>query len=312
MRNRIYTTALAILMASATASAQLEPTVMGFVHDGDSRELRPILGVPGSAYIGTAVASNLDAAWPAPSGKYGLARRGNQTLLITSLNRLAPVVVEDTRLLMDTTLVVWSVDARSAVLYSSSTQRFQRIQMNGSGVDIDPPSEGVHLGSVLSALAIHSDGRIAIAFDQTQIYIARSGGGPTNLVVDEGVNALGFAPSGEQVYLATTSSLKVINTSGDSKVRTLVEGLSNPVGLLARADGIYVATSGDNKIRRFSSDGHIDFDQDLDRKPEGLFALYSDSVLLLNGAAGRNPAIIVDTRSQPSVFFIPNSAGSSL
>ncbi|HYI93678.1 MAG TPA: hypothetical protein VEX68_09045 [Bryobacteraceae bacterium] len=308
-----YRTLLAVVVILLSrASAQLGPTVTGLLYNSDTRELRPVVGIPGSAFIGAAVATEVDAAWPAPSGKFSIVRRGDQTVLLTGFDRPDLVVIEDTRLLKNPSLVVWSIDAGTAVLYSSTTQQLQRIHLKGSAVDIDPAFEGSHLGSTLSGLVVHSDGRIAIAFDRSQIYIARTDEGVVNFTSVEGVVALGFETSGEHLYVMTDSSLKTVNKSGGPTPQTLVDGLANPVGMAVRPDGIYIATSGDNKIRRFNRKGQVEFEQNLDRKPDGLSLLQGDAVLLLNNAAGRNPAVTVDTRNQPFVFFIPNSAGSSL
>ena len=73
-----------LLVAGACAlvalgeDSRMSGPIPGFVFHSPTRSIRPIVGVPGSAYLGAMVAQDFDAASVSPLGKSGLATRGSR------------------------------------------------------------------------------------------------------------------------------------------------------------------------------------------------------------------------------------------
>ncbi|MGA3079142.1 MAG: hypothetical protein ABSG56_36370 [Bryobacteraceae bacterium] len=68
----------------AQPSAGVAGPVTGFIFDAQLGAVRPMLGIPGAAYLGNGVAIGLDAASVAPDGSAALAvERGGKLVLYT-------------------------------------------------------------------------------------------------------------------------------------------------------------------------------------------------------------------------------------
>ena len=75
----------------AQTSAGVAGPVTGFVYDTQLGAVRPMLGIPGAAYLGNVVATGLGAASVAPDGSAALAMQQNGKLVLYTGLRSAPL-----------------------------------------------------------------------------------------------------------------------------------------------------------------------------------------------------------------------------
>ena len=64
--------AVALCTCAAAADGRLNGPVSAVVYDEASRSARSVVGIPGSAYVGAALADGMDLAAFAPNGLAGL------------------------------------------------------------------------------------------------------------------------------------------------------------------------------------------------------------------------------------------------
>ena len=86
MNSRFLT--IVAFLTSWPAVGQMAPLggpVSGLIFDAPSRSVRPIIGVPGSSYLGQALLENIDNAFIAPDGESALVVANTQVLLIRRL-----------------------------------------------------------------------------------------------------------------------------------------------------------------------------------------------------------------------------------
>ena len=78
----------------AQSSAGLAGPVTGFVFDAQAGAVRPMLGIPGAAYLGNVVAAGLQAASVSPNGSAALAvQQGGKLVLYSGLRTALPVTL---------------------------------------------------------------------------------------------------------------------------------------------------------------------------------------------------------------------------
>ena len=121
-------TALYALAISAWAqpSAGVAGPVTGFVFDAQSGAVRPMLGIPGAAYLGQVVAAGLNAASVAPDGSAALAvQQLGRLVLYTGLRGATPSVAFNVPgAIAGADRFAWGANSTAAV-YSSRTGRAQ-------------------------------------------------------------------------------------------------------------------------------------------------------------------------------------------
>ena len=148
-RNVLIPSLLTLTMCAH--GADLSGPVSGAVFHSGSRAIRPILGVPGSAYLGVAIASGLDAAAVSPNHKLAIAIRDGQGVVFTGVDEASPVEAE-VDAIPGADKLFWSSDSTVAGLYSSKSGAVQTWRNGG----LRKP--GSISGNVL-ALAVDGAGR---------------------------------------------------------------------------------------------------------------------------------------------------------
>src|SRR5438093_11232816 len=91
------TSFLLLLLAPAAAlpqdGAPVSGPVAGFVLDSERHALRPILGVPGSSYLGPAVMPEVDYAAVSPDAGSALVVSAGRLLFVSDLRGPGPAAV---------------------------------------------------------------------------------------------------------------------------------------------------------------------------------------------------------------------------
>jgi hypothetical protein len=296
--------ALAVTILVATVSAQpvgLTPTFTGFLHDSAARTLRAVVGVPGSAYVGDAVAEDVDAAWAAPANNAAIIIRGDKTVLLTGLNAAA---VHETgeHLLPKPAKVSWSSAGNAAALYSAEGNLLQRITIQAGEVQVHSPETISFLGA-LHAIAINRKGDIVAAAEEG-LFLLRNGSSP-QLLISIAASSLSFF-SDDRLYVSTADSVLQVRLS-DQSVQQIVAGV--PISVLStsvKLAGILAMDAANRKIYVFNLDGSMRHEISVDRTPSALTPLQNDSVFVLNGFEENGlPINVLNAAPDVGLFFVP-------
>jgi len=294
-------------LGMADDSAAVSGPVSGFVFDQSARMIRPVLGVPGAAYLGSALLSDVDAASVAPDGSAALAVQKGRLVAAPGIKTLAPQWTAVEGAISDADLFAWSQDA--AAIYSSKTGQAQIVR---NLLKSPAPSAVLDL-SVLSgrvaALALEGDALLAgVEGADGGVYLLRSGKEPKLLAAAPGPVALAIA--GRDLYFADRDGGRIwrIANFGDEPVPAVFAGgIDSPVGLYIAAGRLFVAGAGSNQLRLYDlASGADSGSLDLEFTPTTLDPLGARSLLLMaRGVPGEQPYFVLDASQQPAVYFVP-------
>ena len=315
---RRATVALLFALAAMGQDTRLSGPVSGFVFHGPSQSIRPIVGVPGSAYLGTALAQGFDAASVSPLGKFALVTLGGKLYLLRGLGsgQTEAAPIEGSIDAVDR--FAWSPDGASVVVYSNDSRRAQILR------DLDraqPPG-------VESALDLSStDGPVsALAFDGKRLL---AGAGGVYMADSSGLKLLLRTPNPAALALgngdlfvadqAANQVWMIRDYAGDATPMLFADeraGLSTPVGLRVSGNGrsLLIASAGASSLDALEISTRVSLRHvDLDFAPSRMEAVGSSALSLLNSGSGGEPLYVLDGGALDSgkdlaVYFVP--AGS--
>jgi hypothetical protein len=302
---------LALLAAGALAEdTRLAGPVSGIVFDSQDRSLRWIVGVPGAAYLGSAVASGLDIAAVAPNGKYGLGVKDGALFLL----RLDVADLQWETLEAEAGTVEqihWSADSSAAVVSGDSL----RIWRNLGGAAERLALSTVD-GSKWVAFGIESGAQGVLAATQGAVYHLTASEARLVAAVE---TPSGLAVATDVAYVTDRAGKQVLalrnwkESAEISLIGTEALGIDDPVavGLAGDLRSLFIAGGTSRSIVQFDPQTglimnrwSVEFEPScLDRLPSGLFSL-------TRRAAQSEPLQVLTTGSQPSIFFVP--AGAAL
>lgn len=306
--------AIVVLAATAAAGDQMTGPTSGILIDPETRAIRPIVGVPGSAYAGESVVREADFALAAPDGRTALISTNSSLYVVRRLDSDQPVW----RSLGDAGLspgrAAWSLDAKALALYLPEPSRLQL----WSGMQDAPETAGeVDLSTIdgrLSALAVASDGKTAFAAfesgEQGVVYILKAGEAPRMLLPMSRPGAM--AMQQKALYIADRERNEVIRienwdfSPSMATVATAAHGISNPVGiaLAGRGETLLIANGDTRQVIALGlKSSAVEAAVDLDFIPTRLEPT-GPVFLLASGTAGERPAQVLDAESM-KVFFVP-------
>jgi hypothetical protein len=161
---------VAVVVSAVCSFGQpLSGTVEGFTFDRPTGSIRPILGRPGSAYLGPAEVAGLTFASVAPGQRHSLAVRDGKLILVSGLGHADRREAELPTLEGVPDGAAWSRDGRTAVLYSREEGWLQVVR----GLPQEPVAgERLERGGIRqvvtdgeSILALREGGLERMAFD---------------------------------------------------------------------------------------------------------------------------------------------------
>ena len=297
---------VAIMTVVAAGQSSVLPTLTGFVYDAGSRSVRPILGIPGSAYLGPAVIGDVEAAWLSPAPSAAIVIRDGGTRLLTHLGTLRPEEQEGT-LLAAPSLVAWDAEGSIAALYSAATGDLQRVRISVAGVSIDAVEAAGSIGTV-HALAVNAKGEIAVS-SADGIYRLQPGASATRLSEVPAV-ALSFG-SGDTLYAAGDSSVTEIRTRSGAS-RALVPGRRLTSLAASLKSGVVWGVEDGTRAVAFDLAGAVVAEVRLDRAATSFVPLNGRTFLLNPADRDGQPLLVLNTAGDPAVFFIPTREQGSL
>ena len=300
MIKRIVLIPSILTLTMCANGADLSGPVSGAVFHSGSRSIRPILGVPGSAYLGDSIASGLDAAAVSPNHKLAIAIRNGQGVVFTGLDAASPAEAE-VDAIPGADKLFWSSDSTVAGLYSSKSGEVQTWR-NGEMRKAESIS-----GNVL-ALAVDGAGRVYAGVEGDGVYVL-IGSAPARLLSRaQRPSAISIAK--DDLFFADRSRgeiLRIQNYPDATGAVVFASGVADPSGLaLSQDESTVLVASAENKtVTAYRLDsGATAFELFLDFEPSGLSRI-SDSIFRLNEDSAGTPLQILSNTNTPAVYFVP-------
>lgn len=300
LKNRLLVSVAALAGAGvlcAQEQTRLAGPTTGFMYDAPSRAIRVVMGVPGSAYLGRAVASDLDLGSVSPDGRWAVSAGNGELLLIDlasgAVSRLGAGSAEQ---------IAWNEASTAVAAVRGGVARLYRL--NG-GV-----AEAV-------ALAEFRGNGAPVAVDANAVYMAGDGG--VYRVDNESAKLL--APAGEvsgltlaggTLYAADKTNHQILaigNLTGSPEVRLALgaaQGIDEPVALGAARDGsrLFVAEKARTLSAFNPGTGELSSRVELDFDASRLDPVGGSLYLLRARAADGDTVQLLDAR-QMTVYFVP-------
>ena len=274
--------------ACAAADGQLNGPG-GLVFDTASASVRTMYGVPGSAYLGAAVAEEVGTAAVAPNGRAALyLKDGNLVLQRDGASVLAEGLAG--------ARIAWSADSSSAAIADASgAVRIWKLDGSAARLIADAPAG-------IADLAL--DGDRVIASAAGGIYVLEAGKSARILTQTDGTADL--AVFGADLFYADRArgEVRVLRNYAGGGDPALVAKLDGLVGVGVAKNVIVMASASQKKAIgvRIGSNEPV-FELDLDFEPSGVDA-FGDAAWLLNaGQSGPLQVLVAD--ASPAVYFIP-------
>jgi len=301
---------------AAPASAQspaFHGPISGFLYNRAAGTVTPLLGVPGSASIGSPVLSNIDFASISPGGDCAFTTQTGRSFFMCGLAALTPAESASSGLIDSVDRVIWNRGGSVALLYSSATNQLQRVSLSGSGPSADQPLDLSPWGQP-TALAIDPAGRqIAFGIAQSGIYLFAAGQSPVLISAIGQPAAAAFDGAGN-LYAIDLEQQQILKIDSGANVSTLASVAQpnapavSPAGLAVSADNHYLALA-DSAAQAVSvydtSSGAMTTTLPLDFPPTRFAALSTGPTFLLNGDNPNEWLLVLDARQFPRLFFVP-------
>jgi hypothetical protein len=305
--------ALLLVLAAAPLAAEearLAGPVTGFVFDAEAHALRPMLGVPGGAYLGDSLASGLDFAAVAPDGKLALAVRDGKLFLVSGFETADLRWTELGAALEGVDQIVWNSTSSAAALANSAAGRVQRwSHLNATAES----TEAVVLAGKVLALAVEASGTNAIAgVEGNGVYLLSSAVRHLSRMEQP----VSIALAGKDLFVANQAAAEVfvLRNYADGGDATIFAnesmGITDPVGLTLSADQktLLVASGTGKSISAFDlTTASAPRQMELDFAPSRL-AQFTDKALYVLNSAGKDPLQILDAGNSMNVYFVPTGA----
>ncbi len=307
--------ALAVVLAAAQ-EVRLAAPISGAVFDAHSRSLRPVVGVPGAAYLGDALVSGLDLAVVSPDGKLALAVLNGKLCAIRGLDTLQIEWKELEGALEGVERIAWSGDAGAAAVYSPSSGRLQFWRDLAAQGTADLSG----MSGRLAALAVDSSGRAAAAaFEAGGVWAISAGAEPRLLARMDHPAALALAGQDRDLFIADRAANEILllrnyaQGGGAALFAAAPQGVLDPVAMAISPDGrsLVVASAEGRRLTAFNLvSAEVSGETVADFEPSRL-ERFSKSLFLLNhGGDGKDPLQVLDGSLGLSIYFVPAAAES--
>jgi len=273
--HRLWVVPLGIALSIGPLGSQptsLGGPVQGYTFDTPTQSFRAVIGLPGSASFGPALATGFDVGWVAPHQNYAIGfRPGNRRRRELTVGRSAtadaaiktcflvtgldsnPVSTSTTGLSGQPDGIVWSGDGSVAVLYSRSGAWLQVLSGLPGAPQVGSLVDLSQLGGSLSAVATDQQGKsIALAIQsnlavQGNLSMQSNGGGVflstdgqtfvSALPMAKPI-ALTFSGDGASLYILDGGALQldVLAVNGYSSQNFPLDGLWDPCAIASGRD----------------------------------------------------------------------------
>ena len=184
----------------------LRAPMLGYISSGTS-ELRPIVGIPGSAFLGESVAlpNGTRRTYISPGQQVALLEMADGAL--TSLFLSGERIGQTTEIaggLASPTFVAFSPTGITVVLYSALERRVQILKSNGTGLQVvqDIPDLALPSGEV-QLIAIDDEGAApVVGMLKGSISLVRAETSPQLIFSGQSVGSVAYSPRSRTLFIA--------------------------------------------------------------------------------------------------------------
>jgi hypothetical protein len=292
-----------ILAATPLLAQQWSAPRLGYLYDADSRSLRAIAGVPGSASLESplAVSMKLSRAFVAPNRDYAIAQNTESENLFVVTDSGEMKTLEGSPASAD--VVAYTSTGSIAAVYSQGRLQVWR-NLPGSPELV----RNVETADVRQ-LAVSDDGAVVAAVTEAGAVIL---GDDTRTPLSiAAVRAISFLPNGHDLAIAEAESIQLIRSVDTepemSQLASAADGVAEPAALAVSADGrtLLVANTREASVLSIELESRSVKRIECESTPEGLFRLRGNAVFRLTGMSGEAVSVYDGDAEEPRVFSIP-------
>lgn len=277
--------------------------VSGIVFDSQARSLRPVVGVPGAAYLGDELAGGLDFASVAPGGKMALAVQGGVLFLVRGLDQGSAELTQVAGAIESVDRAAWSGSA--AAVYSSVSGQVQILRSLDSEAQAGAPA--LVAGKLIALVA--GDSAAAFVTEDGAVYAAA---GDTPRMIAQIAKPGALAAAGPDLFVTDRERnevLRVANFAEAGDAALFTNAIADPVAVAVYRGRLFVASGSERAIAVFdAATGAMSTRIDIDFEPSRMEGM-SGSLFLLN-TGGAEPLQLLDAAQAPAVYFVPASRAS--
>lgn len=296
--------------------ASLTGPVEAYTFDLPTHSFRAVIGSPGSAVFGPALASGFDAGWVAPHTSYAIAYQNGSAILVAGLDSGQVWTTPLTGLNGQPDGISWAADASKAVLYSAAGNWVQVLSGLPGNPQAAPAADISALNGNLSAVAIDRRGQnmaLAVEGDGEGVFLLNDNGSVAPLLAIGFPAALAFSDDGTELFVLDGAALALdIVTMKDASVQTVaLDGLQNPLAIASGRDSqnrlvLFIASGSDHILRVYDPAAQQTLtDLPLDFKPTGIATLGLHSSVLAPRSQATDPLWLLSSSPWPAIYFVP-------
>jgi hypothetical protein len=304
----------------AQSTAGVAGPVTGFIFDAQSGAVRPMLGIPGAAYLGQLVVTGLNSASVAPDGSAALAvQQLGRLVLYTGLRGAnPPVALSVPGAIAAADHFAWATNGTgsAAAVYCSRTGKAQILSDLAQSPVASAPIDLSGLPGTVTAMAF--DGQrliVGVASNEAGgIYLASPSSGIQRIAHAVSPSAINLA--GASLYFADNQAQQIWQVQSYAGTPAAVlfsndSSISSPAGLQLSADGqrLYSVNAGNRTLSIYDIVSRSPVQSlDLNFTPTRLDLFGDSSTFLLNGT-GQGPLYVVRDggAGKAAVYFVPTA-----
>ena len=309
----------AICLAYGQTGAVSGPSA-GYVFDPSIKGLRQIRGIPGAALLGDPleVGITLAAAEIAPRGDSAIATASDGSVHLLRLQNGVATEIAAKDLLQSPSRVVYSPSGSSAaILGAGSVQILKGLPgMPDVGHSLTVPSAPDAAAQAAASAtrrvnrpsaAVSDDGSCVLIVRDKSVVLLTNPGGIRVLTDAHGAAAVAFAPGGRDAAVVTGGTLSLFQDVAGASTRQDFPNAGAAAALAFSADGGKVLIAGPRAVEVLDRATGARASAECDCRLEGLSPM--GNFFRLN-EAGAGPLWLLDTTSEPKLFFVPAKPGA--
>jgi hypothetical protein len=311
--------ALVAIQPAAAQQASLSGPLSGFLFDSPTSSIRPVVGIAGSAYLGTSVLGGVDFASVGPNGASALVIQGGQLSAVSGLNNPAPRITPLDAPFSSSMIIGWAQDGSRVVFASDSGGAvIQSIRWTGGVPSLDPAIDLSSIGGTISTLAVDAALQSILIGIRDQaaggVYLWDRSGSPTMLAAMADPSALALSSDGAMAVATDRHSGLVMQFAvgvvpSPQPLLQNPDALSEPVGVVLSNDGktVYIADRGKG-VLACDVDSQVCSAIATDIVPKGFMLLAQSTVFLVSDRQTLTDPVVVFDSGSASIYFVPGGS----
>jgi hypothetical protein len=310
MKTKSFLSATIVFTACSGAALFAQPDLAGPLsgYAFEAGVFRPIVGLPGSAYLGPGISKTARFAGIAPNGRSAISADENGVYFIADLGQADMAPLSDA---VQPTGVFWARDSSAVALYSAETQSIQFSSALAPSPLLNPPVLLGALGVTRAPLAVDAGLGVAAVCANGELAVLAASGLLATGVSCDGLSVAAFAGENSLYAAGNGRVLEISNWKSGGETKILpADGISDPV-----AAAIWQTSEARLLLLVSASDWSLQVCQigpafevariELDFSPSSLDAFGQDAFLLNRDRKKSEPLLVFRARPQRAVIFIP-------